>query len=66
MISGEVSRHLSIIQSGVQFQNKITLKGIILDTIIPFIKYFFQNTCYMKAIPRMYVCMYVCMYISGK
>jgi hypothetical protein len=38
-----VSRPLSIILIGVQVQNKITLKGIILDAIIPSIKYFFQT-----------------------
>jgi len=53
----EVSRPLSIILTGVQVQNKITLKGIILDAIIPSIKYFFQTSVLYDS-HNLYVCMY--------
>ena len=49
MTSGEVSSALSIMWSGVYFQNKIALKSITLDAIIPTIKYFFQPALFYES-----------------
>jgi hypothetical protein len=63
MTSGEVSSPLSIICSSVYFQNKIALKVIILDAIIPSIKYFFQ-CAWLYDSQNSYVCMYFFYWLS--